>query len=757
MEEDKNKIDSSIYRYILKHTKKDQIFLLMLTLVSMPIIYASLEVPKIIINQAISGVGIPEDVFGYSVDQIDYLIVLCLAFLILVLLAGGLKYFTNVYRGVVGERMLRRFRFDLFSRVLRFPNHRFKQVSQAEMLPMLTSETEPLGGFIGDAFALPAFQGGLLITYLFFIFNQDVWLGLAAIALYPPQLYIIPKLQAKVNLLAKRRVQAVRYLSDKLGESISGVSDVHVNDTSHLEKAHVSSRLGTIYKIRFEIYRRKFFIKFLNNFLGQLTPFFFYSIGGYFVIKGELTLGALVAVLAAYKDLATPWRELLKFYQITEDIRVKYAQVIEQFQPKNMLHPDLQEDQESDVDFQTSPIVSTAVEYSEDEYVKSLDGLTINLNPGEHAAIIGPGGSGRGDFAKLLVRLLQPDNGQIKYADLNIAKLSESIIGRSVSYVDQQSFVFNDSVMANLIYGLKNRPIADFPYSESEAKEKHTEIADAIASANSTDDIKANWINLQSAGFEDETSFNTRLIEILDIADIAQDIYQLGLYSTIDPELHPELASRVLEAREQLREVFISDKNKNLVEILADDLYNVNLSVAENLFFGTPIESDPSYQSLMQNETVKSVLERSGLGKTLFGVGIQTARTISEIFSDVPDGSPLFERFSFVDAEQLPILGKLSNLPDTANQEDVNPDDANLLVNLALKLTVARHRLGLITEEIQGQIVSAHAMLKEEIGLENDLIEFYDVGQLANQLSIQDNMLFGRVAYGQANARGKSR
>ena len=126
---------------------------------------------------------------------------------------------------------------------------------------------------------------------------------------------------------------------------------------------------------RFDIYKRKFFIKFLNNFLGQLTPFFFYSIGGYFVIKGELTLGALVAVLAAYKDLASPWRELLKFYQITEDVRVKYAQVIDQFQPSKMISPELQEDQDKEINFSNASISGSALSYSEDDYVNSLDGL----------------------------------------------------------------------------------------------------------------------------------------------------------------------------------------------------------------------------------------------------------------------------------------------------------------------------------------------------------------------------------------------
>jgi len=48
---DENKIEPSIYRYILKHTKKDQLLLLLLTAISMPFVYASLEVPKVIINK----------------------------------------------------------------------------------------------------------------------------------------------------------------------------------------------------------------------------------------------------------------------------------------------------------------------------------------------------------------------------------------------------------------------------------------------------------------------------------------------------------------------------------------------------------------------------------------------------------------------------------------------------------------------------------------------------------------------------------
>ncbi|HEY9548104.1 MAG TPA: ABC transporter ATP-binding protein, partial [Kiloniellaceae bacterium] len=289
-----------------------------MTALSFPFLYYSLELPKKIINEALNakpGSAFPAEWLGFSFGQLEYLWTLSGMFLVLVCINGAFKYVINVYRGQLGERMLRRLRYELYSRVLRFPLGRFRRMSQGEIIPMITAEVEPLGGFVGDSISLPAFQGGTLITILFFMFMQDPVLGLAAISLYPIQAYVIPKLQRQVNLLGKERVRTVRALSDKLGESVSGVQEVHANDAARLMLARFAERMGRIYEIRFQIYKKKFFIKFLNNFLAQLTPFFFYAIGGYLVIRGSLSLGAMVAVLAAYKDLSAPWKELLGYYE----------------------------------------------------------------------------------------------------------------------------------------------------------------------------------------------------------------------------------------------------------------------------------------------------------------------------------------------------------------------------------------------------------------------------------------------------------
>ena len=314
----------SFYGFILKHSKKDQIVLLLLALVSYPFLYYSYDQPKQIINhiknvtvhRAEKGdIGTYPDatLLGLHLGPVHYLAWLCFVFLSLTLINSGFKYYINVYKGRLGERMLRRLRYELYSRILRFPLPHFKRVSSGEIIPMITSEVEPLGGFIGDAFVQPLFQGGLLIVPLVFILVQDPILGAAALAFYPLQIYVIPRIQKRVNQLAKRRVQTVRQLADRIGDTIAGVQDVHANDASLRERADFSHRLGTIYQIRYDIYRLKFLAKFLNNSIDKLTPFLFYSIGGYLAFQGRVDIGALVAVIAAQKDLAAPWKELLDY------------------------------------------------------------------------------------------------------------------------------------------------------------------------------------------------------------------------------------------------------------------------------------------------------------------------------------------------------------------------------------------------------------------------------------------------------------
>lgn len=308
----------TVFKFVWQFSRRDQLVLVAVGLLAMPLLYASLELPKIIINNAIDSDHFPVLVFGSSLGQIDYLITLSSLYLLAIIVNGGFKFVINVYKGAVGERLLRRLRLMIF-RLWRSgagPGRR------SEVIPLIAQEVEPIGGFASDAFALPVFQGGTFLTILVFMFMQDPVLGAAAITLLPVQLALIPRLQRRLNLLARSRVAEVRALGGELGDQATA------SGSRERAIATVGGSLRRIEQIRRQIHRSKFFIKSLNNFLTALTPFFFYSIGGFLVIEDRLTLGALVAVLAAYKDFSVPLRELFRYYQSAEDVRIRYEEML---------------------------------------------------------------------------------------------------------------------------------------------------------------------------------------------------------------------------------------------------------------------------------------------------------------------------------------------------------------------------------------------------------------------------------------------
>lgn len=745
-------MEASFYRYILNHSKKDQIGLVLLSLVSLPLIYVTLELPKKIIN-LLEGMEIPEGLFGYEIDRLDYLMILSGAFLLVVLVSGGLKYLLNIYRGSLGERVLRRLRYELYERILRFPMPHFKRVSSGELIPMITAETEPLGEFIGESYTLPVFQGGTLITYLFFIFQQDLFLGLAAIALYPFQLIVIPRLQKHVNALSKERVTTVRNLSGRIGETISGISEIHANDTSHYERAHISQRLGKIYLIRFAIYRRKFFIKFLNNFIAQLTPFFFYAVGGYFVLRGDLSIGSMVAVLVAYKDLSGPWKELLRYYQRMEDMKVKYTQVVQQFNPLNLISNEIIDQRPESLELPGKEVQANNIRYSEDGLYFSIDGASFKFSIDRHYAAVGLGNSGKEEFALLMSRLIHPNSGNLTIGDRKMDEIPESITGRHFGYVGSGAYMFSGTVFDNLCYALKHHPVARKETKPDKDLEHERMLA--TQAGNTPNRYDDDWIDYKALGLETPAQLTSQIIGLLGCVELDEEIYQFGLLSLVDLSQNIDLAERIMLARNQLRDKFREPEIARLVEPFDHEKYNLNMTVAENLLFGTVYGDSIDIEQLIDTPAIQKVLEKNGLYTELLDGGLQIAEIMLDLFSDVEPDSELFEQFSFIGADDLPDFNTLLQQTQQHGLQNLSSADKRRLMSLPLKLVVARHRLGLVTEPIQQRILAARKQIHELAASEDLGIEFFDETKYNPRISIQDNILFGKLAYGQANAQQK--
>ena len=166
-------MEKGLTNYIWTHTRRQQLWILLIVALSMIPYFMSFDLPKQIVNGPIQGQGFEGEaarqifmrvefalpffgnvVFfpGIELNRLQMLMALSLVFLALVVVNGLFKLYINTYKGRLGERLLRRIRFELVDRVLRFPPTKFKRMKGAEIASMVKDEVEPLGGFTGDAF-----------------------------------------------------------------------------------------------------------------------------------------------------------------------------------------------------------------------------------------------------------------------------------------------------------------------------------------------------------------------------------------------------------------------------------------------------------------------------------------------------------------------------------------------------------------------------------------------------------------------------
>ena len=770
-------MDRSLFGFIIRYSKREQLLIVPLVIASMLIYFSMLDLPKAIINEAIQGkrFPVPEATVaflkahftlpavlggdtvrlfdGYALHQLPYLFALTFSFLALIVVNGGLKFQINTMKGWLGERMLRRLRYALFDHILRFPLARFRRVKSAELSTMIKDEIEPLGGFVGESMITPLFLAGEALTAMFFIMYQHLYLGTIALGVVFAQAVIIPRMRRQLLALAKQRQLSARHLAGRIAEVADGVIEVHAHDTSNYERAEISSRLGGIFRIRFEFYQRKFLIKFLNNFLSQVGPFLFYLVGGYLVIVGRLDIGTLVAVIAAYKDLPSPIKELIDWDQQRLDVQIKYTQVMEQFTAEDLTPAEVQAPMASPTLPGSGKVQASNLALAGEAGTKLIDGVSFEIGLDQQVAILGSHAAGVAELTQLLGRLVAPSSGRLEIGGIDMTRAPEAVTGRALAYVGPSAYLFPTSVRENLLYGLKHYPVREAVYEGEALREREFQLSEVRRTDSTPLDFGADWIDYQAAGASGPEDMELRIVELLKTVELEEAIFEFGLRSAVDPEHYPGLTDSVLRGREAIRSRLAAPGMQGLVEQFDAGRYNRNATLAENLLFGTPVGRVFDIENLAGNDYVRQVLRETGLTGDLLKTGHKLAETMVELFSGLPPGHEFFERFSFIRQDDLPEVKAVLARVAEAGLEAIEQADRELLMALPFKLVAARHRLDLIDEAFEARILEARRYFAEHLpaGMRRG-VEFFDSARYNGAATLQDNILFGKIATGQAQA-----
>ena len=733
-------MDSTIFAFIWKHSKRDQLMLLGLTVVTFPFLYATLELPKRIINDAIGASGDVVTALGFEFSQIQFLLALCFGYLGAVLCHGLLKMRLNTMKGVTAERLLRRFRFQLISRMLRFPRSYFRSTSQGELVSMVSSEAEPMGGLMGDMVAQPVFQAGQMLIIVVFLFLQSVWFGLAGIALIPLQAWIIPMLQRQINLLNKERIREVRAFSSEIGESAAGISDLRTNGGLRYRLAQFTDRLGKLFEIRFRIYQKKFFMKFLNNFITQLTPFFFYSVGGYLAIRGDITVGALVAAIAAYKDLSSPWKELLTYYNQTQDMALRWEIVTDRFAPRDMIDERLFEGEPETIPHLQGDIVLDNVTVRNAENTPVLERIDLTIPAGARVAIQVKNQSERQALAELLVREVLPTRGAITMAGHDLSELHQEVVSARIGYAQSRPYLFDGTLGTNLLMPLMTRPNV-VPWDRGK-KDRFT--TEALRSGNSADRIDVEWVDPGLAGLGTEDEVRAWWFALVEAMGIDEFMFRRMLNSRIDPDRHPALAKAIVALRPAVEECLRDKGVLDDVYRFDPDEFNPAVPLGGNLLFAAP-SREISQQGLARDHRFIGLVFDHGLAEQAIAISQTLIETLHQTFGRDGTSHPLFTALN-IEEEMYEQLVDISGRRRERGDVALTDDEFSLLLTVPFAFTA--EQIGpAFPESFKNEIVqirkTSGAALREQT--EGIFIPIEPDTYLP-RLTLLENALYGRIS-----------
>jgi putative ABC transport system ATP-binding protein len=712
-------METNLYRYIIHRSLRLQMLLIaasfILGLVLNPVM---LDLSKRIINNAIRK------------GDLDALFLLCAGFLGAVLANGALKYFKQNLEGLISETMLRDLRGELHARILRFPLPHFRNTSTGQLVAMIIGEVEDLGLFFGEALSTPAFQGAMLVGTIGYMVVTNPWMALMGVALFPIQIWLVRKLQRRVSEMSRDRVKMVRGLSDRIQEVVGGVQEIHGNDTLAYESRGFRGHLQRIFRLRFKIYNLKYLIKWINNFLEKLGQFFLLLVGGWLIITRpeSFDVGGLVVFLQAYSQLNEPWRELVNYFQQKENARVKYEQVIANFDVPG-LRPEF-----SLEDRPPEPMPELAGAYDLKGTTVVLDGTTTALDrmqlstvAGQHVAIVGATGSGKSTLALVMAKLFGY-TGTAFLDRIELAELPSAVAGRQIAYVGPEARLFTGTVLDNVVYGLRHRPAA---------------AGDGAAASGAEDD---RWLDLAPLGVEDRPGLVATVLETTRVVDLTDDLYALGLRAKIDPNQRPEIAELLLTARRLVMERFTREGGEAAVEFFDRERFAEYASIGENILFGHSAAPSLTLDRLADHGHFHRVVEEVGLRDRLLRLGAEIAREMVEIFKDIPADHELFANFSLIEASELPEYTLLVGRLDRGDLAVLAAADQQRLIALSLQLVPARHRLGTIDDAFRANVVAARQRFAETLPSDlTGLFAPYDRARYFAEGTILENILFGKL------------
>jgi ABC-type multidrug transport system fused ATPase/permease subunit len=303
-------------RFIWRTSGRHQIWLAILSAFAFALTTAPLEIQRRVVNDAFKG------------GQYPAILALVGVYLAVSLALGLTKLGLNVYRNWVGENAVRQLRTSIDQRVRIDTTQSRAAEAEGVEISLVVAESEPVGEFVGSAVAEPTLQGGILLSVLGYMVYLQPAMALVVLAVLSPQFVFVPLMQRAINKRVTARIVILRKVSAAIVQ--------HPNEFGNPRRRQ---RFDAVFELNMGIYKLKFSLNFLMNFMGQLGICGILGLGGWFVVNGRTEVGTVVAFISGLAEINDPWGDLVTWFRDMRVASAKYRLIVEAVDDLGLLGP----------------------------------------------------------------------------------------------------------------------------------------------------------------------------------------------------------------------------------------------------------------------------------------------------------------------------------------------------------------------------------------------------------------------------------
>ena len=410
---------------------------------------------RIVTNKAIpTPVWLPGWFRGFvewlnTVDPRTMLVAFACAIPLLFFLKGLFEFWQTFFMSDAAHRVVRDLRQALFDRITSLSLDYHHKSTTGTTMSRILYDTSIVLNSITEGFTDLVFQGFQILVFIGIALSINWKLSLIICVLVPLIAWPIATIGKALKKLSQQGQIVMGELNSTILESVAGIQIIQsfLVEPMIRQKFAVSNERS--YRLTRKLLKRINSLSPLTELIGACGGAVVFWVGGRAVIANEVTLGTFLAFLLAILSLIRPLKRLAKLHGINQQALASSERIFQVLDtPSSVIEH---------AKARVLPPFQREIAYEHVSFhydgQPALRDVSLTIPFGETIAFVGPSGGGKSTLVSLLSRFYDPKGGRVRIDGFDVKHVTLSSLRGQIGLVTQETFLFNDTVRANIAFG----------------------------------------------------------------------------------------------------------------------------------------------------------------------------------------------------------------------------------------------------------------------------------------------------------------